>query len=149
MKIKFILLAIVAFAAAWLVMQPSKFYRFRSSEMPKSPDAKEIPSSAKFATLGGGCFWCVEEIFHQIPGVHSVVSGYMGGKESTANYRDVNTGRTDHAEVIHIAYDPAQVDFETLLETFFASHDPTELNRQGPDHGRQYRSAVLGETPRT
>lgn len=143
MKTKFIVLAVFAFGAAWFVMQPSKFYRFNSSEMPKNPDAEEIPSSAKFATLGGGCFWCVEEVFHQIPGVYAVVSGYMGGKESTANYRDVSTGRTDHAEVVHIAYDPGKVDFEKLLETFFASHDPTQLNRQGPDHGRQYRSVIF------
>ena len=143
MRTKFIILAICAFGVAWLAMQPSKLYRLHSKEMPKNPDLEELPATAGFATFGAGCFWCVEEVFHQIPGVYAVVSGYMGGRESTANYRDVSTGRTDHAEVIHIAYDPAQVTFEKLLESFFASHDPTQLNRQGPDHGRQYRSVVF------
>lgn len=111
--------------------------------MPDSPDLKEIPAGAAKATFGAGCFWCVEEVFHQIPGVHSVVSGYMGGKKSAAHYKAVSAGRTDHAEVVHIYYDKEKVSYKKLLDVLFKAHDPTQLNRQGADRGRQYRSAVF------
>lgn len=95
------------------------------------------------ATFAGGCFWCTEAVFERVEGVKDVVSGYSGGKESDADYQTVSNGETDHAEAVQIFYDPAVVSFKTLLEIFFATHDPTQLNRQGPDVGRQYRSAVF------
>ena len=98
----------------------------------------------KTAVLAGGCFWCTEAVFEPLEGVTEVVSGYAGGKKETADYRTVSTGTTDHAEVIRITYDPAKISYQKLLEIFFTiAHDPTQLNRQGNDRGRQYRSAVF------
>ncbi len=95
------------------------------------------------ATLGAGCFWCVEAIFKALVGVDKVESGYSGGIAEHANYKTVCSGLTDHAEVVQISYDPEKISFETLLQVFFQSHDPTTLNRQGNDIGRQYRSAIF------
>jgi len=95
------------------------------------------------AVFAGGCFWCVEAVFERLRGVKDVVSGYAGGTADTAHYEAVCSGTTDHAEVVQVSYDPAQVTFDALLEVFFATHDPTQLNRQGPDTGRQYRSAIF------
>lgn len=95
------------------------------------------------AVFAGGCFWCVEGVFRQLSGVREVVSGYTGGTADTANYRDVSSGRTRHAEAVRIVFDPAAISYEQLLEVFFATHDPTQLNRQGPDVGPQYRSAIF------
>jgi len=95
------------------------------------------------ATFAGGCFWCVEASFEQIQGVEEAVSGYAGGKKSTADYRLVSSGRTSHAEAVQVYYDPAVIDYETLLDIFFTAHDPTQLNRQGPDVGPQYRSEIF------
>ncbi len=106
------------------------------------PD-ETIPDSAEVATLAGGCFWCTEEVFHQLDGVHAVISGYMGGTAENANYKAVCSGTTKHAEVIQIHYDPKKLSFEQLLDTFWDAHDPTTLNRQGPDRGPQYRSAIF------
>lgn len=101
------------------------------------------PAQLETATFGGGCFWCTEAIFLQVEGVHRVVSGYSGGTAKNPTYKEVCTGATGHAEVIQIHYDPAAVRFETLLEIFFKTHDPTTLNRQGADEGTQYRSVVF------
>lgn len=96
------------------------------------------------AVLAGGCFWCTEAVFRELDGVQAVVSGYSGGSAETADYQAVCTGRTEHAEVIQIAYDPAKVSYGQLLRVFFAvAHDPTQLNRQGNDIGSQYRSAIF------
>lgn len=95
------------------------------------------------ATFGGGCFWCQEAVFERVPGVKSVVSGYAGGSGPRPTYGMVSTGLTGHAEVVQITYDPEIVSFEELLDLFWASHDPTTLNRQGPDVGTQYRSIIL------
>lgn len=94
------------------------------------------------ATFGAGCFWCVEAMFQDINGVSKVVSGYSGGHVKNPSYKEVCTGRTGHAEVIQVTYDPDVVSYETLLEAFFLSHDPTQLNRQGADVGTQYRSVI-------
>jgi peptide-methionine (S)-S-oxide reductase len=95
------------------------------------------------ATFGAGCFWCVEAVFQNVKGVEKVISGYMGGQISNPTYREVCSGRTGHAEVARIVYDPEVVNFNTLLEVFFGTHDPTTLNRQGNDVGSQYRSVIF------
>ncbi len=95
------------------------------------------------ATFGGGCFWCVEAALEQLEGVTAVVSGYAGGDTADPTYQAVCSGGTGHAEVVQLEYDPDVVSYETLLEAFFTIHDPTQLNRQGPDVGSQYRSIVL------
>jgi peptide-methionine (S)-S-oxide reductase len=97
----------------------------------------------ELATLGGGCFWCTEAIFQMLPGVKSVTSGYAGGTTEHPTYEQVCSGSTGHAEVIQIAFDPAQISYERILETFWDAHDPTTLNRQGADTGTQYRSIIL------
>lgn len=106
-------------------------------------EPNRIPEGAKLAYFAGGCFWCTEEVFHQVPGVISVMSGYMGGSEKDPNYDQVSAGKTGHAESVQVVFDPAQTSFEKLLEVFWKAHDPTELNRQGPDEGAQYRSAIF------
>lgn len=95
------------------------------------------------AVFGGGCFWCTEAVFNLLKGVSSVESGYAGGTVENPTYEQVSSGTTGHAEVIKIEYDPALVSYQKLLTVFFASHDPTTLNRQGPDVGTQYRSVLF------
>jgi peptide-methionine (S)-S-oxide reductase len=106
------------------------------------------PGTRQVAVLAGGCFWGVEGVFERLNGVTDVVSGYAGGKRDTAHYEMVETGRTGHAESVQITFDPALISYGQLLKVFFAvAHDPTELNRQGPDEGPQYRSAIFYATP--
>ncbi|MFB6163871.1 MAG: peptide-methionine (S)-S-oxide reductase MsrA [Haloarculaceae archaeon] len=95
------------------------------------------------ATFGGGCFWCVEAAFEELAGVTDVTSGYAGGHVADPTYEQVCSGQTGHAEVVQLTYDPDVVSYDELLEVFFTIHDPTQLNRQGPDVGSQYRSIVL------
>jgi len=104
-------------------------------------------SSAEQATLGGGCFWCLEAVFEQLQGVHKVVSGYTGGTQPNPSYKQVCTGATGHAEVVQITFDPAVISYGDLLDMFFTFHDPTTLNRQGADVGTQYRSAIYYHSP--
>lgn len=101
----------------------------------------------EIAVFGGGCFWCTEAVFQMLKGVASVAPGYAGGAVPNPTYQQVSDGTTGHAEVIKIEYDPAQVKYEDLLTVFFASHDPTTVNRQGNDVGEQYRSVVFYTTP--
>jgi len=116
------------------------------AEQPAAAPAKTMntgTNSAALATFGGGCFWCLEAVYELLPGVQSVTSGYAGGSEAEANYMAVCTGETGHAEVVQVAFDPAVISYEKLLETFWHIHDPTSLNRQGNDVGPQYRSVIF------
>nr|WP_241527202.1 peptide-methionine (S)-S-oxide reductase MsrA [Sphingomonas turrisvirgatae] len=100
------------------------------------------------AVLAGGCFWGMEAVFEGVKGVASVTSGYAGGTRATATYAQVSTERTRHAEAVRIVYDPRQLSYATLLRIYFSvAHDPTQLNRQGPDHGPSYRSAIFPQNP--
>ncbi len=112
-------------------------------KMTKNPDQSDFPENVQTVTFGAGCFWCVEEFFHQTPGVVSTLSGYMGGDKATAIYEKVTTGRTDHVEVVQVYFDPEKISFDQLLDVFFDLHDPTTLNRQGYDRGTQYRSVIF------
>lgn len=119
----------------------SERHRKDGSAAPQPPTETEPMSH--IATFGAGCFWCVEAVFQELDGVESVVSGYMGGQVDNPSYEQICTGTTGHAEVAQITYDPSRVDFATLLEVFWQTHDPTTLNRQGADVGTQYRSAIF------
>jgi peptide-methionine (S)-S-oxide reductase len=123
-----------------------------SGPVPEPPAAPEVSGQADqpddqgraTVVLAGGCFWCVEAVYEQLEGVLDVESGYAGGEAGTANYRAVSSGGTDHAEVVRITYDPSKISYGELLKVFFTvAHDPTQVNRQGPDVGRQYRSAIF------
>jgi peptide-methionine (S)-S-oxide reductase len=104
-------------------------------------------SKRQTATFAGGCFWCLEAVFEQLEGVERVVSGYAGGVIGAPTYEQVCSGRTGHAEVVQVTFDPEVIDYRDLLEIFFAFHDPTTMNAQGNDVGTQYRSAIFYETP--
>ncbi|PZV83851.1 peptide-methionine (S)-S-oxide reductase [Algoriphagus aquaeductus] len=103
----------------------------------------DIPEGQEMIILGGGCFWCTEAVFQRLEGVIKVVSGYAGGIFDHPSYRQICTGTTGHAEVIQVFFDPSKISLESLLEVFWATHDPTTLNRQGADVGPQYRSAIF------
>jgi peptide-methionine (S)-S-oxide reductase len=100
-------------------------------------------ANSEIATLGGGCFWCLEAVYQQMDGVLSVASGYMGGHVKDPSYKDVCTGRTGHIEVVQVTFDPEVASYRDVLEVFFAIHDPTSRDRQGNDSGPQYRSAIF------
>lgn len=147
----------VAAAAALFAAFPFGCEAQRSSGEPVTgsptmPEKDQKPAEAgddtklAVATFGAGCFWCVEAVFQRIDGVVSVESGYTGGTTENPTYEQICSGRTGHAEVCQIRYDPARVSFEELLEVFFKTHDPTTLNQQGNDRGTQYRSAVFYHT---
>ena len=111
--------------------------------MNAAPDSTNAPIKTQLATFGGGCFWCGEAVFQLVPGVVKVTSGFAGGTTPNPSYEEVCTGTTGHAEVIQVEFDPAKISYEKLMEVFFEEHDPTTLNRQGNDHGTQYRSIIL------
>jgi peptide-methionine (S)-S-oxide reductase len=113
----------------------------RAAESNSTPTMQT--NKTELATIGGGCFWCTEAIFQMLPGVTSVVSGYAGGNVENPTYKQVCSGETGHAEVIQVAFDPAKISYEKIIETFWDAHDPTTLNSQGNDHGTQYRSIIL------
>ncbi len=113
-----------------------------TSALAAAPATAAVPEQT--AVFAGGCFWGVDAVFKHVKGVSSVVSGYAGGTAATANYELVSNGRTGHAESVLVRFDPARVSYQQLLQIFFSvAHDPTQLNRQGPDHGSQYRSAIF------
>jgi peptide-methionine (S)-S-oxide reductase len=109
--------------------------------MPDNPPTREI------ATLGGGCFWCLEAVLQDLRGVERVESGYAGGRVANPTYKQVGAGLTGHAEVVQVTFDPMEISYRELLEVFFLIHDPTTLNRQGADVGPQYRSIILTHSP--
>src|SRR5689334_13496479 len=111
--------------------------------MPMSSDTQK----REVATLAGGCFWCLEAVYDDMKGVESVESGYMGGQTADPTYEQVCNGRTGHAEVVQLTFEPAVVSYRDLLNVFFVIHDPTTLNRQGNDTGTQYRSAIFYHSP--
>ena len=111
--------------------------------LPTEPVAQKVPAGQDVATFAGGCFWCTEAQFERVKGVLNVVSGYAGGPEKNPTYDAVSSGETGHTEAIQVFYNPKVVTYNELLEMFFYGHDPTTLNRQGPDVGKQYRSAVF------
>ena len=139
--------AATAMALTWLATGPS-----RAAEEPFiiPPPKTDIPPSSglKTAVIAGGCFWGVQGVYQHTNGVVRAVSGYAGGKESTANYDTVSTGATGHAESVKITYDPQKISYGKILQIYFSVvHDPTQLNRQGPDHGTQYRSTIFASSP--
>jgi peptide-methionine (S)-S-oxide reductase len=111
------------------------------------PDQTTAPNGKEIATLAGGCFWCLEAVYDQMKGIESVESGYMGGPKPNPSYEDVCSGRTGHAEVVQLTFDPKTVTFRDILDVFFAIHDPTTPNQQGNDVGSQYRSAIFYHSP--
>lgn len=108
-----------------------------------TPTPSPAPANREVATFGGGCFWCTEAVLERIDGVFDVTSGYAGGDVDRPTYEQVCSGRTGHAEVVQVTFDPTKIAYGDLLDWFFKSHDPTTLNAQGPDHGTQYRSVVF------
>ena len=111
--------------------------------MSREDNQASSPAEREVATLGGGCFWCLEAVFEQVEGVERVVSGYAGGSVVNPSYKQVSTGTTGHAEVVQMTFNPRVISFREILEIFFDVHDPTTLNRQGADVGPQYRSAIF------
>ena len=141
-------LLIGAVAALWAISFSSAGVAEKAVAIPAiAADAKEA-GNASVAVFAGGCFWGMEGVFEHVKGVKTVTSGYAGGTAETANYDSVSTERTKHAEAIRIVYDPQAVSYGTLLRVYFSvAHDPTQLNRQGPDTGPSYRSAVFPPSP--
>jgi peptide-methionine (S)-S-oxide reductase len=137
-----------SFAIASLFLNSLVSVKAINTESKAAQTSTAIPTvnqqGMKTAVFAGGCFWGTEAVFEHLKGVSNVVSGYSGGTAATANYEAVGSGLTGHAESIRITYDPAQISYEKLLEIYFyVAHDPTQLNRQGPDRGTQYRSAIF------
>ena len=115
--------------------------------MKEHSDGKQMSAGVEVATLGGGCFWCLEPVFEALAGVQNVAVGYAGGSIANPSYRQVGSGATGHAEVVQVEFDPSQISYREILEAFFVVHDPTTPNRQGADVGPQYRSLILYHTP--
>jgi peptide-methionine (S)-S-oxide reductase len=120
-----------------------KIYAATALLLVSSLHAESEPMKTEKATLGGGCFWCVEAAYERLPGVLSVTSGYAGGQTENPTYEQIGTGKTGHAEVVQIEYDPGKISYQKIIDLFWDAHDPTTLNRQGADAGTQYRSIIL------
>lgn len=114
-----------------------------AAEVSLASEKDARPGETRTAVFASGCFWCTEAVFEQLEGVTDAVSGYAGGTKETANYKDVSSGDTLHAEAVRVIYEPAKISYGQLLRVFFVTHDPTTKNRQGPDSGPQYRSAIF------
>ena len=140
MKLLPIILSFCIMATMACAQTPTKNEKSMQN-LPKT--TVNVTEGLEVATLGGGCFWCTEAIYQDLKGVEKVLSGYSGGHVDNPSYRQVTSGTTGHAEVIQVVFDPKVISFEEVLEVFWATHDPTTLNRQGADVGPQYRSAVF------
>ena len=143
-------LAVMAAAAAvtTIIFLSSSALAERAIPIPAAAVKAQEPGRSAVAVLAGGCFWGMEAVFEHVKGVKSVTSGYAGGTAATATYDQVSTERTGHAEAIRVTYDPRIVSYATLLRVYFSvAHDPTQLNRQGPDTGPSYRSAIFPQSP--
>jgi peptide-methionine (S)-S-oxide reductase len=144
--------AVLAILTVGLVLFAAKATNGASNQLSEpaaAPVVDALPTSAAedTAVFAGGCFWGVEAVYEHVKGVKSAVSGYAGGKSASPSYEQVSSGDTGHAESVQVIYNPAQVSYGRLLQIFFSvAHDPTQLNRQGPDHGTQYRSAIFYNT---
>ena len=135
---------LAALAVAALLLRPSSVPAEAARAVPVPALDPQDQASSEVAVLAGGCFWGVQGVFQHVEGVTKAVSGYAGGARSTAHYEDVETGSTGHAESVEITFDPRKISYGRLLQIFFSvAHNPTELNRQGPDSGPQYRSAIF------
>ncbi|MBW3623922.1 MAG: peptide-methionine (S)-S-oxide reductase MsrA [Armatimonadetes bacterium] len=117
------------------------------TNIPSTPGLEADSGRREVATLGGGCFWCIETVFNDLKGVEKAVSGYAGGSSPNPTYKQVCSGTTGHAEVVQITFDPSVLSYREILEIFFSIHDPTTLDRQGADVGSQYRSVIFTHTP--
>jgi peptide-methionine (S)-S-oxide reductase len=141
-----VLLLLSAFGGLWLPAlraEPARVIPPPATDESLSPAA----SSSEVAVLAGGCFWGVQGVFQHVAGISSAVSGYAGGNARTAEYETVSSGETGHAESVKITFDPKQISFGRILQIYFSvAHDPTQLNRQGPDYGTQYRSAIFAQS---
>lgn len=143
--LKFSFLVMVALAAACNIVSSSTESLAVPDSVPETEAEMEVvPQGMQTAVFAGGCFWGVEAVFEHVKGVKDVKSGYSGGGGASANYELVSNGRTDHAESVKVTFDPSKVSYAKLLDVFFTvAHDPTQLNRQGPDVGRHYRSSIF------
>lgn len=139
--------AMLLMLGLFIWLQPASLAR--AVDLPNAAQQEvSNPKAVEQIVLAGGCFWGVQGVFQHVKGVQSAISGYAGGAANTAQYETVSTGETGHAEAVQITYDPKQVTLGQLLKIYFAvAHNPTELNRQGPDHGTQYRSTIFYQTP--
>jgi peptide-methionine (S)-S-oxide reductase len=145
-KVLLIAIVIAVAAAAWMATSAAAE---KAVQLPAPAfDPPAAGQRTQTAVLAGGCFWGVQLVFQHTRGVLNAVSGYAGGSRESANYQTVASGATDHAESVQVTFDPAQISFGKLLQIYFSvAHDPTQLNRQGPDHGPQYRSAIFYREP--
>lgn len=137
---KFLIIKVPVFVLIIITLACCAAKEEAQQEVTIDPSVAQKLDTAIFAS---GCFWCTEAVFERIEGVVAAESGYSGGTEANPTYQDVSAGHTNHAEAVRVFYDPAAVSYEDLVEIFFGSHDPTQLNRQGPDVGKQYRSAIF------
>ena len=145
---KFLLMSSVIAVSAWAYLGSSaaaeNAVKLPPPTLDTPPSAQAAPATRETAVFAGGCFWGVQAVFQHTRGVLNAVSGYAGGQKETASYASIGSGRTGHAESVQITYDPKQISYGKLLQIYFSvAHDPTQLNRQGPDSGTQYRSAVF------
>ncbi|MHC4552609.1 MAG: peptide-methionine (S)-S-oxide reductase MsrA [Planctomycetota bacterium] len=138
LKIQLVLVLILCFGIGW-----EKGVAAVPNERKSAPAHKPRIQDLQRATFAGGCFWGIEHNFRRIPGVEKTAVGFMGGRTKNPSYREICYTNTNHAEVVHLAFDPNEVSYEQLVRIFFIMHDPTTLNRQGPDVGTQYRSAIF------
>jgi peptide-methionine (S)-S-oxide reductase len=137
-------LAVVLAASGVLLFVTTKANASSAVILPDPASDVAPAAGQQTAVFAGGCFWCTEAVFEQFKGVKKVVSGFAGGTDKTAHYETVSAGKTDHAESVQVTFDPTKITYGQLLKVFFSvAHDPTTLNRQGPDYGRQYRSAIF------